>query len=64
MTENAAALEIAAEIDILAKALCDTIKRSIDIITVRQARDIYRSIREAEGWLQSCRTLLEPPAVL
>jgi hypothetical protein len=54
----------AMQIDALAAALCEMIKQGADNITEHQARDIYRNIREAEGWLLSCRKLLEPPGVL
>jgi hypothetical protein len=47
-----------------AEALLEDIKTQVDTITVAEAREIYSSIREAEGWLLSARKLLEPPGVL
>lgn len=47
-----------------ATALLEAIKLGADSITLKEARMIHSTIREAEGYLQSCRSLLEPPGVL
>lgn len=47
-----------------AAVLCEAIKDGADRITLTEARVMHAAIREAEGWLESSRKLLEPPGVL
>lgn len=62
--EQMSAVALAMEIDSMAAVLCAIIKRDPTIITLSEGRQVYTSIREAEGWLLSCRDLLVPPGAL
>ncbi len=53
-------LGLAEEILVSSRALVDEMKASLDTLTVSQAMSVYSTIRQAEGWLESARRLLEP----
>lgn len=45
-------------------ALLKETKASMDTLSVLDAHRLYSETRQAEAWLHSVRTLLEPPGVL
>ena len=53
-------LEQASGLRDAAALLLDTVERHQDSIDLADAHEIYRIIRETEGWLVSARRALEP----
>jgi len=53
-------LERATEILISAKALVEEISSASETFSISAARELYPLLREAEGWLQGARSLLDP----